>query len=48
MNNSFRMSVSATVFKSRYDYQLLFHDTKEGGAGERGPRINIIMTLIFF
>ena len=30
--------ISATVFKSRYDYQL-----REG----RGPRLNVIMTLIF-
>ena len=37
--------ISATVFKTRYDYQLLFAMTLRGGG--RGPR-NIIMTLFFY
>ena len=35
--------ISATVFKSRYDYQLLL---EEGGGGGGSPRLNVIMTLI--
>ena len=37
--------ISATVFKTRYDYQLLFAMTLRGGG--RGPR-NVIMTLFFY
>ena len=36
--------ISATVFRSRYDYQFLCHDTKGEGGG--GPGLNFIMTLI--
>jgi len=37
--------ISATVFNSRYHYQLLFAMTLREGGG--GPRHNVIMTLIF-
>ena len=41
--------MSAIVFKSRYDYQLLCAMTlRRGGGGGGGgdPRLNVIMTLI--
>ena len=39
--------ISATVFKSKYDYQLYtFSMMLRGGEGG-GPILNVIMTLIF-